>query len=106
MLRCPGERRNPQKNVEKPSFPTDFPVVLRGLPSSVACPAADRGHVWTQISNSADAERLELAMQRRALHADEFRGARDIARKAADLGDQVIAFEHFARLAQRQAHDV
>ena len=30
-------------------------------------------------------ERLELAVQRRALHADERRGARDVAGKAADL---------------------
>src|ERR1700692_5085896 len=30
-----------------------------------------------------------------AFHAHEFSGARDIARKTADLGDQVIALEHF-----------
>ena len=41
-------------------------------------------------------------MQCRALHSDEFRRARDIAREPADLGDQVVAFEHFAGLAQRQ----
>ena len=46
---------------------------------------------------SADAEGLELAMQGGALHAYEFSGARDIARKTADLGDQVIALEHFPR---------
>jgi hypothetical protein len=32
-----------------------------------------------------------------AFHAYEFSGARDIARKTADLGDQVIALEHFPR---------
>src|SRR6516165_12569829 len=55
---------------------------------------------------SSDTKRLELAMERRALHADEFRGPRDIAGEAADLGDQVVALEHLARLAQRQPHDV
>ncbi len=34
----------------------------------------------------ADAERLQLAVQRRALHADEFGGARDVAAEAVDLG--------------------
>src|ERR1700689_11849 len=52
---------------------------------------------------SVDSERLELAMQRRALHADEFGGARDIAAEAVDLGEQVFALEYFARFAQRQA---
>src|SRR5258708_13234454 len=56
--------------------------------------------------HSADAERLELAMQRRALHAHKFRSPRDIAGEAADLGDQVVALEHFPRLAERQTHDV
>src|ERR1700676_5054253 len=55
---------------------------------------------------SADAKGLELAMQGRALHAYEFSSTRDIARKTADLGDQVIALEHFPRLAERQAHDM
>ena len=41
-------------------------------------------------------------MQRRAFHADEFRCARDVAREAADLGDQIVALEHLPRLAQRQ----
>src|SRR5260370_23090829 len=55
---------------------------------------------------SADAEGLQLAMQRRALHADEFRCARDVAGETADLGDQVVAFENFPRLAERQSHDL
>src|SRR5258708_18321048 len=56
--------------------------------------------------SSADAERLELAMERRTLHADKFRGPRDIAGEAADLGDQVVALEHLPRLPERQTHDV
>ena len=43
-------------------------------------------------------------MQRRALHADEFGGARDVAAEAGDLRQQVFALEHLARVAQRQAH--
>ena len=54
----------------------------------------------------ADAERLELAVQRRALHADEFGGARDVAAEAVDLREQIFALEHFARLAQRQPHEL
>src|SRR5207245_227340 len=60
----------------------------------------------TTRERSADAKRLELAMQGRTFHADEFRRARDIAGEAADLGDQVISLEYLPRLAQRQAHDV
>src|SRR5258708_38470256 len=56
--------------------------------------------------SSADAERLELAMERRTLHADKFRGPRDIAGEAADLGNQVVALEHFPRLPERETHDV
>src|SRR5262249_53754526 len=55
---------------------------------------------------SVDPERLELAMQRRALHADELGGAGNIAAEAADLGDQIFAFEYLARVAQRQSHQV
>src|SRR5450631_378318 len=56
--------------------------------------------------DSADAECLELAMQGRTLHADKLRRARDITRESADLGDQIVAFEHLPRLTQWQAHDV
>jgi hypothetical protein len=44
-------------------------------------------HEHADDSGSTDAKRLELAMQRRALHAYELRRARDIAREAADLGN-------------------
>ena len=47
-----------------------------------------------------------MRCKRRALHADEFRGARNIAAEAADLRDEIFALEHFARLAQRQAHEL
>ena len=36
-------------------------------------------HEYVDELGSADPKRLELAMQRRALHADEFRCARDVA---------------------------
>src|SRR4051812_5239127 len=55
---------------------------------------------------SADPECLELAMQRRTLHADKFRCTRDIAGKTADLGNQIVALEHFPRLTERQSHDM
>src|SRR3989304_4251877 len=51
-----------------------------------------------------DAERLELAVQRRALHADELGGTRDIAAEPADLRDEILPLERFSRLAQRKAH--
>src|SRR3954468_23362460 len=50
----------------------------------------------------AHAQRLQFAMQRRALHADESRGAGDVAAEAVDLGDQIVALEDLARLAQGQ----
>ncbi len=51
------------------------------------------------------AERFQFAVQRRALHADKGRGARDIAAEPVDLRQQIIALEDFARLAQRQRDD-
>src|SRR6185437_16081432 len=56
-------------------------------------------------SRVADAERLQLAVQRRALHADERRGARDVTREAADLDLEIFALERLARLAERRPHD-
>src|SRR5258708_8792972 len=50
------------------------------------------------------AERLQLAMQRRALHADESRGARYIAAEARHLREKILTLEHFACVAQRQLH--
>src|SRR6185312_14229479 len=55
---------------------------------------------------SAHTKRLQLAMQRRTLHADEFGRSRDVAGETADLGDQIVALEHLPGLAERQAHDV
>src|ERR1041385_2067511 len=48
-------------------------------------------------------QRLELAVQRRALHADELGGARDVVVEPADLRLEVFALERLARLAQRHA---
>ena len=44
-------------------------------------------------------------MQRRALHADEFGSARDVAAEPADLSHQIFALEDLAGFAQRQSHD-
>src|SRR5262249_40464800 len=51
-------------------------------------------------------ERLELAVQSRALHADEFSRAGNVAPEPADLSDQVFALEHLAGVAQRQPHEM
>src|SRR5436309_15415929 len=51
-----------------------------------------------------DSQRLELAVQRRAFHADELGSARDIAAEAINLRAQIFPLEHLARVAQRQTH--
>ncbi len=51
------------------------------------------------LATVGDAQQLELAVQRRALHADEAGGARDIAREAADLDAEIFALERLARFA-------
>src|SRR6185312_2713776 len=53
-----------------------------------------------------DAELLQLAMQRAALHPDELCGAADVAAEAQQLRLEVLGLEQVPRLAQRQAHDV
>src|ERR1700730_17827029 len=50
------------------------------------------------------AERLELAVERRALHTDEGPGARYVAAEARHLRQQIFALEHLAGVAQRQCH--
>ena len=50
---------------------------------------------------AGDDQGLQLAMQRRALHADEGRGTGDVAAKPRDLGQQIFPLEHFAGVAQR-----
>src|SRR4030095_14545577 len=55
---------------------------------------------------AVQADRLQFAMQRRALHPNEGRGARDIAAEARHLGQQILALEDFARVAQRPLHDL
>ncbi len=64
---------------------------------------------WTSLKvgrRSRTPSALSLRCKGGALHADVFSGARDITRKAADLRNQIIAFEHFAGFAVRRAHDV
>jgi hypothetical protein len=46
------------------------------------------------------AKRLQLAVQRRAFHADERRGSGDVAGEAADLGAQIFTFKGFARFPE------
>src|SRR5688572_17887074 len=53
----------------------------------------------------AEAQRLQFAMQRRTLHADEVGGARNVARKTANLDAQIFALERLPRLAKRRSHD-
>src|SRR3546814_107828 len=56
------------------------------------------------LPRDLDAERLQLPVQRRALHADEGRGAGNIAAEPVDLAQQILALEHFARVAPRPRH--
>src|SRR5690606_7344850 len=58
------------------------------------------------MTRMPDPERLQFPVQCRAFHTDEFGGARDIAAETVDLRDQIFLLEQFARLAQRQRHDV
>ena len=53
------------------------------------------------LFGTLDAQGLELAMQRRAFHADERGGARDIAAEAIHLGHEILALEQLARAAKR-----
>src|SRR5882757_5806144 len=53
-----------------------------------------------------DAQRFELAVEGRALHADKGGGARNIAAETGDLRQQVFALEDLARVAQWQGHDL
>src|SRR5690348_15189261 len=57
------------------------------------------------IALVADAERLELPVQRRALHPDEGRSPRNIAGEAADLDLEIFAFKRLAGFTQGAAHD-
>src|ERR1700722_10418650 len=49
------------------------------------------------------AKRLELSVQRRALHANELGGSRYVAAKPTDLSHEIVALEGFSRLAKREA---
>src|SRR3984885_5276605 len=50
-----------------------------------------------------DAERLQLSVQRRTLHANEFGGTRYVAAEPTDLSHEILALEGFPRLAKRKA---
>ena len=49
-----------------------------------------------------NAERLQLPVQRRALHADKGRRARNVAAKARDLNVEIFPLEALARVTKRQ----
>src|ERR1044072_9473054 len=57
------------------------------------------------VPRLGDPQQLELAVQRRALHPDEARGARDVAREAADLDAEIFALEGLAGFLERGAYD-
>src|SRR6266404_4387981 len=54
--------------------------------------------------DGAESEQAKLAVQRRPLHADEGRGARDIAAEPGDLRVEIASLEQLAGVAQRQRH--
>src|SRR5690349_1468933 len=64
------------------------------------CPHLQRAFV------AEDAERLQLAVQRRAFHADKSRRAGDVAAEPRHLGQEVFALEHLTGVAQWQCHDL
>ena len=67
------------------------------IPSVLALPCLNRSTLVRRMH----AQLLELAVQRAAFHADELRGAADIAAEAQQLRLQVLRFEHVARVTQR-----
>src|SRR5258706_233141 len=69
-------------------------------------PALRHAPLPTLPARLIHSQRLELAMQRRALHADELCGPGYVAAETADLGAQVFALEGFAGIPQRHAHQV
>src|SRR5271163_534429 len=65
-------------------------------------------HEDTRTNNPAasplfDPERLQLSMQRGALHANELRGSGYVAAKPTDLSHQIVPLEGFPRVAKRKA---
>jgi len=50
-----------------------------------------------------DAERLQLSVQRRALHANELGGPRYVSAEPTDLSHEIVALEGFPRLTKRKA---
>src|SRR5437016_4820519 len=67
--------------------------------------AAIEASLFLPLPLVPDTKGLEFAVQCGAFHADERRGARDVARKTADLNLQILALEGFAGFPQGAAHD-
>src|SRR5512139_1691677 len=60
----------------------------------------------SRVIGLVDSEGFEFAVERRALHADKFGRARNVATEPADLSNEIFALKHLARIAQRQSHEV
>src|ERR1700744_3589043 len=65
-----------------------------GMTAIAAVDKSDAAHRPLFVGSSVNAERFQFAMQRRALHADEFGSARDIAAEPVNLGNEIFAFEN------------
>src|SRR5262249_18586613 len=79
---------------------------LDSLAHAPACEIASSPRLAMTSKCSIHPQRLELAMERRALHADELGGAPDIAAEAADLRLEIFALKRLACLAQGHPHQV
>src|SRR4051794_13424509 len=85
-------------------IPAIFDVYRRRRVWQVA--AVDISNAGQFLLALADAERLQLAVQRRALHPDELGGARDVAAETVDLRCQILALKDLARAAEIHRHQV
>ena len=73
--------------------------------SLLAAYGAAFGLLFLIIAAVRHSEQLELPVQRRALHPNEARRPRDVAREAADLDLQIFALEGLSGFAQGGSHD-
>src|SRR5262249_12289727 len=95
-----------QRPASAVSYATPLPA-RHGWPSQAPVGGPRAGPSGkTQPENPADPQRLELAGEPGPLHADECGSTRNIPAETADLGDQVLALEHFAGFAKRQTHEL
>src|SRR6478736_7736146 len=57
-------------------------------------------HIFLDCDLAADAQRLQFAVQGRALHADEFRRARDVSAEARNLRQEIFPLEDLASIPE------